>query len=107
MQPLVTQEQIDTLAAKIKVASEELSALKSAFAKQECPFGVGDTVEIVGNTHKGKRMVVKYVGPAKYTFQGSWRVTGNILKKNGDVGEQVGEFSEWDYKPTMKDKARD
>jgi hypothetical protein len=96
----VTQQHIAEAEHLVRQAENELrrhkdtlSKLMDKLAQQLCPHKVGDIVEVAGYTHKGKKMLVKYIGAPKYTYHSQcWRVTGNIINKDGSVGLLTAEF---------------
>ena len=78
---------------ELKKHRESLSTLEDKFAQQMCPHKVGDIVEVLGYAHKGKHMIINEITRPKWGFQGAcWRVHGNIINKNGVVGQLVADF---------------
>lgn len=94
---MITKEMVKEKEAESIAAAKALSGIRKQYAIQECPFRIGDKTEIKGWSHKGKIMVITNIGPAKYDCLGSWRVSGKVIKKNGEPGEQDAEFCEYHY----------
>lgn len=93
----ISQHQIDDAAEKAKAALDSLAKIRKAFAEQECPHKVGDTVDICGYSFKGKQMQVVAVCPNEWDYYGKWKVIGRVIKKDGTLGEQNAEYTERQY----------
>lgn len=95
---MITREQIKELEnQEIKAKKARQDAVRE-FALQECPLKVGQIVDCVGWTHKGKKMKIDSIVPPQCTFDGDWRVRGHVIKKSGEVGSLTAGFSQTDYK---------
>ena len=90
------EEQLQRLANQVatkNLLNDAISRQKDIIASEFCPVKVGDRVEVNGYSHRGKHMVVlgvaiKYIGRNTIRFVAH----GNILKKDGFPGEQIGEW---------------
>jgi hypothetical protein len=99
---MITEEMISELEKELnaakKAASEAQQRLNNALnemAQQYCPHKVGDVIDCGGWSHKGKKMIVDYIGKPKYWSRFSrekWRVTGRVFKKDGTIGQLICEF---------------
>lgn len=94
----ITREELAKLEKAQAEAVERYSEAKQAFAVQECPFEIGEEVEVCGWSHHGKRMIVTKICPARYPFDGDWRVCGNVIKGNGEPGKQFTDFAHSHWK---------
>ena len=92
---VITEEMIKELRAKRDEAERHLDEAKSRLlqarhemARQLCPHKVGDIVDCGGWSHKGKKMLVDFIGAPKCDWDcgEKWRVSGFVLKKDGTVG---------------------
>jgi len=95
-----------TTLAQVRVKDMQIKNLRDGreqlikrFVEDNCPYKVGDDIEVTGYSFRGKTMRIgsiylkkgyEFFGgrPASYMFH----YTGNIIKKNGDVGEQYTSF---------------
>lgn len=94
---MITVEMVENAKTQAEAATKALAEIKKQYAIQQCPLSIGQTTEIKGWSHKGKMMLITYIGPSKYDFLGSWRVSGKVIKKDGTAGEQDAEFCESHY----------
>lgn len=100
---MITSEMVEKAKSQADEAVNALAEIKKQYAIQECPLSVGEKTEIKGWAHKGKMMLITYIGPAKHGFQGSWIVSGKVIKKCGGIGEQDAEFCEVHYNGDIKE----
>jgi hypothetical protein len=73
--------------------------IEETYAKENCPFKIGEIVEILGNSHNGKGGIIHNISGQEGWFDNKleWKVTGNVLKKDGTEGMQYFSFNENDY----------
>ena len=95
---MITEEMIKELKDNLSVAeraasaaNQELNKALDEMARQNCPHAVGDVIDCQGWSHKGKKMVVDYIGKPKWSRE-KWRVTGRVFKKDGSIGQLICEF---------------
>ncbi len=63
---MITREQLKKAdEAKIQ-AAYEARKLREAFAIQECPFSIGDIVDVCGYSYEGKKMKIDSILPSRY-----------------------------------------
>lgn len=99
-----------TLARLLELDAEinRLSRLRDEglliWAKQECPFTVGDTVDICGRMQKGKRGIVDEVLGVRWSVRYEWKVRGRVLKKDGTPGKKEFSFMKMHYDRAAKDR---
>jgi len=74
------------------------------WAKEECPFSIGDTVECAGFSHRGKPMIVKGITYRHIFDVFKWKVRGVVLKKDGTEGKQRADFTQIDYEARCAQK---
>jgi len=100
-----------TLIEKYQAATLQIEEFKKVcesilqeYADQNCPFKIGDTVEILEYPYKGKTGVVKTIlgryGSWNNKFY--WIVQGNLLKKDGKEGLQDFSFTQSDHEKWIK-----
>ena len=90
----IAREQVEELGRIAEYAKRAHRTAKQAFAEQECPFEVGQTVTVCGHTHNGKSMIIESIGPARFGRRADWQVFGYIVKANGEKGLVRAEFSQ-------------
>jgi hypothetical protein len=108
---------------------KEIEALRQKVANEMCPFALGQKVEICSYSHTGKLGVItKIMGyfdvetirwdedniidlkENEYIVSFSWKVCGNVLKKDGTVGNLSFDFTQslfdnyWNKKQKKEDK---
>lgn len=65
------------------------------WVEERHPLKIGQTVEVNGYTHTGKKMVVeKRIVKRWYADKWEWKAYGKILKGDGTAGVQTGEWRE-------------
>ena len=85
---------------RIKVVDGAIADLKrrrKEFIKElideKHPLKIGDVVECIGFAYKGKPMVIERVSvDIDNFFKPKWFAYGRIIKKDGSVGKQRGEW---------------
>ena len=95
---MITKEQIIKASESLNAAKSKLKELREQRALEQCPFEIGQIVDICGYSFKGKKMKITSIGAPKYEFNGDWEVQGDVLKKDGTVGAQYTSFGERHYK---------
>lgn len=90
---MTTREELAALEKAQAEAVERFAAARKAFALQECPFEIGQEVEICGWSHTGKRMIVTDIYATRGDYEGDWKVRGNVIKGDGQPGKQVTDFT--------------
>lgn len=93
----IKKEQVIEAEEKATGAMKSAYEIAQAFAVQECPLSVGDIVECVGSSHKGKMMIINAICKPKYKYDGDWAVWGYVMKKDGTSGSLVCSFTHSDY----------
>ena len=96
---MITREQVQEAEHEYKEARQRLHDLRIDFARQKCPFEVGDIVDVCGNTHRGKKMKITGIFSPSYSLAGDWKAVGNVIKKNGEVGQTCADFDQknWEH----------
>jgi hypothetical protein len=77
---------------------EKMDKILQEYANKECPFKIGETVTICGWAHKGKKGIVRGITGICYGDKMSWKVHGNVLRKDGSEGQHFFAFSESYFK---------
>ncbi len=94
----ITREDLQAAKDEAVRAQKRHRQLKEEFAEQECPLAEGQEIEIVGFSHRGKRMIVDSIHPPRMYFYGDWEVSGRVINKNGKPGSVIASVNqeEWD-----------
>lgn len=100
---MITKEQVNQARQDAIDSREKFDKIQREFAIQECPFSVGDVIDCLGYSHKGKKMVVTGIGSARHSFAGDWRVIGDVLRKDGTPGKLYTDFSHTQYRSAQQD----
>jgi hypothetical protein len=98
---MITLEQLKAADTAYHIARQAVDNLRQQYAEQECPFKVGDIVDICGRSHKGKRMQITSIG-YRLAFTLRWVVVGRVLTKTGVVGKNATSFDQRNYEDSMK-----
>lgn len=87
--------------------SDAMSAVLEAFAAEHCPLHVDDVVVICGYAHEGKQgKITEVVGFMDWDAM-TWKVKGDVLKKDGTIGSQRFEFKEYHYAEYKRKELKD
>lgn len=78
----------------IELAQQEKQKAVEAFIEEHHPHKVGDVVTVNGYTHTGKQMQIERVSYSISFFRGGFRATGKVIKKDGTLSKQRGEWYE-------------
>jgi hypothetical protein len=98
---MITLEQLKAADTAFQIARQAVHSLRRQYAEQECPFKVGDTVDICGRSYKGKKMKITSIGCIS-GFTIRWVVEGMVLTKTGMVGNNSASFDQRNYEDSMK-----
>lgn len=75
---------------------ERINELLESYAVDACPYEIGETVEIKGYSHQGKKGIVSTIEGIEAFLEEKllWKVTGNVLKKDGTKSRLFFDFNE-------------
>jgi len=97
-------EQYIDLDEKERVIHDKKMDIAQRYAEETCPFKVGDTVEIKGYSHNGKKGVVNAIIPCMHTWNRDdkenciiWKVYGTVLRSDGSLGRHGFDFDKEQY----------
>jgi len=76
----------------------KIESLKEDYAKENCPFTVGQEVKILGYVHSGKQGIIENIRGAETLNALGWIVYGTVLKKNGEKSVFEFSFNDYNYK---------
>lgn len=82
----------EILRAERKEVEEKITDLKVK-ALELHPLKVDDKVIVNGWSHTGKEMIVNNLGVKEEYDKFFWTARGLIIKKNGETGVQMGDWS--------------
>jgi len=97
-----------TLIEKYEDVTQRLEGLRKdrenilqEYADQNCRFKIGDTVDILGYSHRGKKGIIESIHGTfdhyRKEYQFRWIVRGSVLKKDGTKSCNNFEFNLSDY----------
>lgn len=90
-------EQIHALSGEIARLSRERERLLQKWAAQVSPWKIDQITNVRGYSFLGKQCKVKQVyGKLSYSGQPLVRVTATVLKKDGNLGQNV---ADWEWRP--------
>jgi hypothetical protein len=88
-------DEIKSLDARIDALKGMRKVLLDEWAKESCPYKVGDIVTVCGYSHKGKRCKVTDVGWSQdWCGKYKWTVRGVVVLKNGELGKLTADWNQ-------------
>ena len=79
-------ESIKRLDAEIEKLEADRDEQLQRWAVKECPYDVGQIVDVVGYSYSGKRCLIGFIGSYCMRSGYQWFVRGNVLKSDGSAG---------------------
>lgn len=92
----MNQSIVELMEVQIKDLHDQLRKSKIKWVENDCPVKVGSDTEANGYSHNGKLMCVESVTVRQQWAREKhweWFAIGHIIKKDGDVGMQRGEWT--------------
>jgi hypothetical protein len=80
------------------VVKARIAKLLQKYAEKECPLEIGRVVTICGWSHRGKNGIITGISGIRYGDEMLWKVSGNVLKKDGTEGKHYFDFTEEEFK---------
>jgi len=88
----VYRDIIERTEREIKIRQKKNEATLKKWAENLHPLKIGDIVDVTGWSHKGKKMIVDRRWVVE-CFGWEWRASGRVIKKNGEPGAYVGDWT--------------
>lgn len=79
--------------AAMKELTREFNRLRFEWVEKECPFKVGDKIEIPIWPHEGKTGVIRNITVYEKFPGWAWWIRASICKKNGEAGKRATSFA--------------
>lgn len=87
-------DEIKDIDARIDSLQGMRKVLLNEWASENCPYAVGDIVDIRGYSHTGKKCRVDKIGCKKdFRDRYQWTVRGTVILKDGTAGKNI---VDWD-----------